>query len=318
MNEEHTDLGLDQAEVDAYRTVAEGGAVTDQAAVDRLVRLGLVDQAGDRRVALDPRVAMQQLMAVQRNKLLGAIAAMEQIPAALEALAEHYDPSRMYGGPGSEFLATKSLMNRRIGEVLERAAGDLLTVQPGEPEERDPVVVQQAMERSTSILARGVRCRFLYSAAALDHAPTRAYVEAILNAGGEVRVGRDLPPRMIISDRSLFVENHVVPGEEDSGWHVTDVPSIASHRAIFDSYWERATPWQEARRALAETVTSARQRTILRAMETADSQAKVAARVGVSEREVSRQLSLLRDGLGLNTNYQLVIWWARSPERDLP
>jgi DNA-binding NarL/FixJ family response regulator len=318
MEADHThDLGLTQADVEAYRAVAEGGRVEDRTVIDRLIQLGLIDQAGDRQVALDPRVAAQQLMAEQRDKLLRAIAQMERIPG-LEVLVEHYDPSRMYGGPGSEFLATKALMNRRIGEMLEQAAGDLLTVQPGEPDDRDPQVVQQAMERSRRILARDVRCRFLYSAAALDHDATSTYVEGILEAGAEVRVGRDLPPRMVLTGRSLFVENHVVPGEQDSGWHVTDVPSVASHRAIFDGYWERATPWQEAQRTLDATVTSARQRTILRAMETVDSQSKVAARVGVSEREVSRQLALLREALGLGTNYQLMIWWARSPERDLP
>ncbi|MEV7282891.1 hypothetical protein AB0Q96_38880, partial [Streptomyces sp. NPDC093111] len=60
------------------------------------------------------------------------------------------------------------------------------------------------------------------------------------------------------------------------------------------------------------------QRTILRAMETADSQAKVAERADVSEREVNRQLSVLRKTLGLPTNLRLMVWWAVSAERQLP
>ncbi|MEV7282940.1 hypothetical protein, partial [Streptomyces sp. NPDC093111] len=282
------DPDLSATEVAAYRAVASGRLVTDGSALRRLAQLGLVDLTADRQVALDPRVAAQRLLAQQRSDLMRTLERMDRIPE-LEALAEHYDPSRMYGGPGSEFLATKELMNRRIGEVLEGAAAELLTVQPGEPEERDPDVQRKGTDRARALLYRGVACRFLYAAAALEHDDTCDYVEGILSAGGEVRVGRDLPPRMILTGRNLFIDNHIVPGEPDAGWHVTDMPSIASHRIIFDGYWERATPWQEARHTLAETVTSARQRTILRAMETADSQAKVAERADVSEREVNRQ-----------------------------
>lgn len=311
------DLDLTDSEVAAYRAIAGGRTAGDDAAIRRLVSLGLVEQGAGREVALDPRIAARELLAEQRRILGEALARIDRIPE-LEALAEHYDPARLYGGPASELLPTKELMNNHIGDVLAEATGQLLTCQPGEPDDRDPDVQREGIRRSRALLARGVACRFLYSAVALEHDDTCDYVEGVLSAGGEVRVGRDLPPRMVLTGRNLFVDNHVVPAEPNAGWHVKDVASVAYARDVFNAHWERATPWQEASRTLSEVVTSVRQRAILHAMEAVDSQAKVAARVEISEREVSRQLSLLRARVGRDNNNQLLIWWATSKDRTLP
>lgn len=160
--------------------------------------------------------------------------------------------------------------------------------------------------------------RSLYPAAALSHAPTMEYVDCVLEGGGEVRVGRDLPPRMVIAGRDLFVENHVVPAEVDSGWHIKDVAGAAFARSVFEGYWARATPWQEARAAVADAVTTPRQRMILRGLAEGETQSAVAKGLEVSHREVGRELEALREGLGLRSTNQLMVWWATSRDKDVP
>lgn len=309
--------GLNGGTVAAYRAIACGDTVTDENLLARLARLGLVERTAGRYVALDPRVAARGLLAEQGRVLAHTLAQIGMIPE-LEALAEHYDPARMYGGPGSELLPTKELMNKHIGDTLSEGSGELLTCQPGEPEDRDPEVQREGVRRARALLERGIHCRFLYGAAALEHDDTCDYVDGVLSADGEVRVGRDLPPRMVLMGRNLFVDNHVVPAEPDAGWHVKDIASVAYARDVFNAYWDRATPWQEAHVALDTAVTTARQRSILRTLEAGDTQPQVAARVNVSEREVNRQLALLRDLLGKRTTLQLMVWWAESKDRTLP
>jgi DNA-binding CsgD family transcriptional regulator len=312
------DLDLSDADIEAYRTIAAGRSVDDEAAVSRLEALRLIDQAAGRQVALDPRVAAQQLLATQREALIGALDRMERIPH-LEALAEHYDPGRMYGGPASEFVPSKALMGARIGQVLDDASSELLTVQPREPSERDPDVHREGVQRARAMLSRGVTVNSLYAASALHHPATCGYIDGIVSAGGEVRIGRTLPPRMVLVDRRhLFINNHVVPAEANAGWHVSDVAAVAWGRDVFTGYWNEAIPWQQALKATEGAVTNSRQRAILRELEAGHPQSKVGERVQLSERAVSGELAALRDALGMRSTYQLMAWWGGSEERALP
>ncbi|MGW4852236.1 hypothetical protein ACWEPZ_13525 [Streptomyces sp. NPDC004288] len=312
------DLALTPDEELAYRDVAEGRPVQAHTAVARLVQLGLVRQIGDEHVALDPRTVAQRLLAEHHDALARTIEQMGRV-SALEGLARHYDPARLYGGPASEFVHSKGLMNEHIRHVLATdAEGGLYTVQPGVPTERDPAVLEEGIRRARALLARGIPVRSLYPSAALTHAPTAAYVDAVLAEGGEVRVGQELPPRMVMTGTHLFVDNHAVRSEAHAGWHIKDIASTAFALAVFQGYWDRATPWQEARAALADAVTTPNQRMILRGLAKGDTQAVIASQLGVSSREVGRDLEALRDDLGLRSTNQLMVWWATSRDKEVP
>ncbi|WP_432116642.1 hypothetical protein [Streptomyces sp. S1] len=300
-----------------YRDIAEGRPVDAPASVARLAELGLVRDLGGRWAALDPKTAARRLLTAHHGTLARTLQQMAQV-AGLESLSKHYDPSRLYGGPASEFVDSKKLMNARIADALEDADEGLLTVQPGVPSERDPAVLRESIHRARALLTRGLSVRSLYPAAALTHEPTTEYVDAILAGGGEVRVGRDLPPRLVLAGRELFVDNYVNTAEADAGWHIKDVATTAFARAVFDGYWHRSTPWQEARAALTDAVTTPTQRMILRGLSEGDTQAAVAKAVGISEREVRRDLAALRAELGLRSRDQLMVWWATSRDRTVP
>ncbi|WP_223776959.1 hypothetical protein [Streptomyces sp. 135] len=176
------------------------------------------------------------------------------------------------------------------------------------------------VERARAVSGRGVQVRSLYAASALGHPGTREYVAEILESGGEVRVGSHLPPRMaLIGRRHLFIDNHVLPdSESDAGWHVFDVAAVAWSRRVFAEYWDFGTPWQQAFQAANGAITNERQRKILRQLDAGYHQQQVGAQVGLSERAVSKELAELRSVLRLRSTYQLMSWWGRSPERDLP
>ncbi|MFG2963600.1 hypothetical protein ACGFZS_09950 [Streptomyces sp. NPDC048288] len=305
-------------DIAAYELVAHGGD-PGGLPVERLLDGEFIapdPQHPGRYLPLDPRVAAQRIVARERAALSQAATRLAELPDLTDQLAAHFDPHRYYGGPGSEFLADKAAMNTRIGQVVGEASSELYTAQPGQPETRDPAVVRLGIQRSQTVLARGVQMRTLYPAGADAHAPTRDYVEQITAAGAGVRLLSGPFPRLVLVDgRHLFIDNHVIDGEGDAGWHVFDRSAVMWAREVFLMLWNRARCWQDA---APTTVTTGRQRRILHELTAGHSQQQVGPRVGLSDRVVAKELAAVREALGMETLYQVMAWWGASRESDLP
>ncbi|WP_328512558.1 hypothetical protein OG842_27355 [Streptomyces sp. NBC_00376] len=311
---------LSTAEVSAYQAIAAGERPEPCLATERLAALGLVEHRphDGSWVAHDPRAITHSLMGAALTELRDLVTHIHRIPT-LESLAAEYDPHRMYGGPASEYLATRDAMNGRIGDVSATAATSVLTTQPGAPADRDPRIVALGAQRVVDTLEAGAEVHSLYTSAAVSHGQTAAYVRQIVDAGAQVRTLSGTFPRMMIVDgRHLFVENHIIAGADtDAGWHVTDRGCVAWAEHVFAALWDRAARWNDAGSG-AGTVTTGRQRQILVELETGYTKQQAAKRLGLGERTVTAELSALRSVLGMRTLYQVMAWWATSRDRDLP
>ncbi|MET9957183.1 LuxR C-terminal-related transcriptional regulator [Streptomyces sp. NPDC006339] len=321
MESEHDrDDGLAAPDLRAYEAVATG-AEADDAAVRRLAELRLVKPGADGiHAARDPRAAVRDLIDSIRADVLAVAERLAHVPDTAP-LAEVYDANVFHGGGASELVPTKGLMNEHIGQAVAGARVELLTVQPADPVDRDPEVQARAFQRDRELLDRGAVVRYLYAPTALEHTPTVEAVEALIEAGGEVRIGRreHLPPRMVLVEkRHLFVEQVIVPDEADAGWHIRDAPSAAWARLVYDRAWDAAIPWEQARVRVTGAVSTARQREILRRLALGDLQQQVATALHISEATVNRELTKLRSTLGFRSRDQLMVWWGGSEERQMP
>lgn len=308
---------LSEQDFTVYRLITDGQLPPPGYDMDRLIALRLVDRdpfdAGSY-IPHDPRAAAQTLTTSILHDLTQAARRMAQIPD-LEALAAHFDPHRLYGGPGSEFLPTAAQMNARLGELAASATTEFLAVQPGEPADRDPAILRTGVERTRAALQRGVRVRSLYHRSAHDHDQTRAYVAQMLADGAEVRASSLPGPRMVILDqRHLFIDNKVIDrADGNSGWHVFDRAAVAWARAVFHLFWDAAARWQ-ALDTTAASPLSERQRRILQELAAGYSQQQVGPRIGLSRRAVDKELAAVRNALGFSTTYQVMAWYGRSVE----
>ncbi|MFE4373375.1 hypothetical protein ACFRMN_35105 [Streptomyces sp. NPDC056835] len=312
------DLSLTNDDHDTYRIIASGGDPGDRP-VGRLVGAGLVSPnpyTAGAWIPHDPRGVASRLLAAYQKDLTRAVERMGHIPD-LEALHVHFDPHRWYGGPGSEFLGSPAEMNARVGEIVGNASQELCTAQPGAPGERDPEIVRVGVARNVAALGRGAEVMTLYTALAYDDEQTRASVEEIIAAGGQVRVSRDSFQRMIIVDgKDLFVDNLVVEGAAvNSGWHVVDRAAVTSMRETFRIAWERSTRRQDLRPAPSSGL-SERQEAILRQLDAGVAQQAVGPRIGLSERTVAKELATVKIAIGANTLQQVMAWWGRSQGMD--
>lgn len=309
-----------------YKAVAAGIAVAPGASTDRLLARGLIGTTGDDPpfFARDPREAVDRFLTATQSSLAHLADQMAQLPA-LEALVAHYDPYRLYGGPGSEFLPSDQ-MNTRIGYLTAATTDEILTAQPDAPSDRDPAVVRMGIDRTVAALNRGVEVRSLYTSAAYQHAQTRTTVAELVLAGADVRAyGLPFPRMVLIGGRHLFIDNHVTADSApNSGWHVTDRAAVMWIRASFRRTLDQGTPWRDLDELLAAAVTTDRHRQILRVLEGGHSQQQVGPRIGLKERTVNKELKALREELARIhgatepwSMYQVMAWWGRSAEREL-
>lgn len=313
---------LTDEDYDTYRVLADGEALPAGRTVQRLVAHRLIERDPYRVgqfITHDPRVAAQALAADALRDLGGLVDRMSQIPA-LEALARHFDPHRLHGGPASEFLPTVEEMNQRIGEVSAAAGHEFASVQPAEPTDRDPEILRLGVLRTRAALARGVRVKSLYHRSSYGHEQTRAHIDQLVADGADVRVSDDPGPRMVIIDsRHLFADNHIVPDAEgNSGWHVIDRAVVMFARRMFSNQWGKSTRWEELHRSSKPSLLTQRQQRMLRELEESGcSQERLGPRIGLSGRTVSKELAEVRKTLGCESMLQVMVWWARSPEREI-
>jgi DNA-binding CsgD family transcriptional regulator len=312
---------LSAEERETYRMIAAGDDVPPGRHTSHLATLGLIEYRpydGGYWVAHNPAVVTRALLTEALSKVVKA-AEEARSASALGTLAPHFDASRMWGGGPAEFLATRSEMNERIGDVTAAACRSACTAQPGGPADRDPQVAAAGVERMLATLSSGVRIRTLYNALAASHAQTCSYVQQITDAGAEVRTfGTPFPRMMIVDGKHLFVDNYVVEGAEaDSGWHITDHGSVAWAQYVFDCFWDRGSRWVDLTRQAEGLITTRRQRQILTELEAGYSQQQAGKRLGYAPRTVAKELGVLREVLGVRSLYQVTMWWATSPDRRL-
>lgn len=309
-------LPLNDEDLNAYKAIAEGRRPPAGYPVDRLIDLRLVDAdpyAPGSYIPHDPRAAVQGLTTAVLGDLKHLLQRVSQIPA-MENLAQHFDPHRLYGGPGSEYLATATQMNARLGEVGTAAATEFCSIQPGEPADRDPDILRLGVDRTRAALQRGVAVRSIYHRSAHDHGQTREFVDAMLVDGARVRASTLPGPRMVIIDaRHLFIDNHVIEGAEgNSGWHVFDRAAVMWARAVFELFWDHATRWRHLCRTPGSTPLSERQWRILRELDAGYAAQQVGPRIGLSRRAVDKELAAVREALGVATMYQVMSWYGRT------
>ncbi|WP_435643339.1 hypothetical protein ACR9VJ_17995 [Streptomyces sp. H49] len=311
-----TQAALGEEDFDAYRLIAEGKEPPAGYDVTRLVSLRLVDPAPytpGGYIAHDPRGAAQSLTAGILGNLQHLVLQASQIPA-LERLAEHYDPHRLYGGPGSEYLVDATQMNARLGEVGAAAGSEFCAIQPSEPGDRDPEILRLGVARTRAALKRGVTVRSIYHRSAVEHGQTCEYIEAMVADGAEVRASALPGPRMVLIDkRHLFIDNHVIEGSEgNSGWHVFDRAAVMWARSVFDLFWNHATRWTDLRRTAQAGPLTERQWRILRELDSGYSAKQVGPSIGLSRRAVDKELAAIRNALGCSTLYQVMAWYGRA------
>ncbi|MCP9989086.1 hypothetical protein LUX01_23030 [Streptomyces sudanensis] len=306
-----------------YARITRGEPVGpgDRGALGELVgwRLVTTDPGGSfPPVALDPREAGRRRLGDELRDLADRAARTAAIPDLGDELGLHFERATWRSGSGSEFLAGREQVAARVGEAVDGAETEVLTALPAGPVRED--LTDEAADRDSRALARGVRLRTLLCDAAREDAGAREWATAMSARGARFRTLLAPFQKCVVVDRrQAFVSDHVGGGDPArTAWHVLDRAFVAFVAEGFEDAWRRADVWYgDPRRAAppGDGGLTDRQREILIDTAAGVDQRITARRLNVGLRTLTKELARLRARWGAPTLAALAYQWALSPER---
>ncbi|SDT77168.1 helix-turn-helix domain-containing protein [Actinoplanes derwentensis] len=159
-----------------------------------------------------------------------------------------------------------------------------------------------------SALARGVRYRAIYERDLLDRPGELESILESVAAGEEARTLPTLPVRLAIADRELAI-CPLVPDEsrgvgEPTAALIRSSELLDALVALFESYWERATPLGAQGPPAVDTL-------LLSLVVAGMPDKSIATHLGVSKRTVQRRIDRLMDQAGVDSRTGLAYQAAR-------
>jgi hypothetical protein len=309
---DHVDL-LPPPEQRAYRLLVRlGGACVDEfarqsgavpAEAERMLaelhRKGLAS-AGPSFHALPPDVALGEVLLREQE-------ALESARQLVAELSEEYRSSNRRHSVEHlvEIVVGGRLLRERIREMQDSAREEILWFCRANPLAMDG----PANAEEPAALRRGVRYRAIYERALLEKPGELASIVETVEMGEQARTLPSLPVRLAIADRALAI----CPLVPDSALGVGE-PSAALIRpgelldamvALFESYWERATP------LLADDRAEEPDKLLLSLLVAGMPDKSIATHLGVSKRTVQRRLDRLMAAAGVDSRTGLAFQAAR-------
>ncbi|MEW1700704.1 hypothetical protein [Streptomyces sp. NPDC091278] len=310
--------------MDTYQRVLNGEWIApDAPGLDSLVDAGFLVRilhSPGMYSAVDPRRVSPSLLSQLQAHISAATAFAEAMPNFVAKLEKRFDAARP-SASGVERLVGLEAINQRINMEHQLSSTIIRSAQPGQ---RTPEDLQKSLARDEAGLRRGLAMHTLYPAS-LRRTPTvSAWAQSMSELGAEVRtLAAPFLRSIIFDDRTAFIPDHVHNGGEAPPQKVsvvvTDRLIVARLCTQFDLYWSRAVTWYGGANSATEgTITTAGDRALLRELCCGKSRAEIADALSITTGWVGDRIRSLTKRLGLKTEAELVHWWARSLEYDLP
>jgi len=331
-------LGLDPQSESVYRAMLRQGnwGVPELAGpldltgpegrrpLTRLAELSLARQSGDDPAQwspIDPTLALGTLLSRQEAELARRQRAVELSRSAMTELLADYTQA---GGaePDRELQRLQGLteVRLRLEQVAQQVETEIMSFAPGGPQPAH--ILDSSRHLDAQVLARGVTMRTIFLDSVRNDAPSGAYSRWLTDLGGQGRPVGTLPPRMVITDRSLAIVP-LDPGDASRGAAVVTAPGVvAALCALFEQTWEKAVPLGSAPRR-DEAGLSATERTVIRLLNTGLTDEGAARQLGVSLRTVRRVMTDLMARMQVRSRFQLAHLagaqgWLEGPGRGRP
>ncbi|MFF3666908.1 winged helix-turn-helix transcriptional regulator [Microtetraspora malaysiensis] len=284
----------------ARRLEASPDAV--RASVDRLMEFGLLESAERRGLrAADPRIGLGGAIRRRRAELDRLSLVADELAADFQEGLLRADPERVI-----EVVEGSAAASRRVGELLAGASKEVLAL------DAPPYAASSGTSISAeeAVLARGVRCRAIYSSAVLDLPAKLDEIRQMMSLGEQSRVHANLPIKLVLVDGVTALLP--LTGKEE-GVHFTSV--VVRHSALtdalvalFETLWREAAPLAGAPSVPA---LDAVDRQILELLGVGMKDEAILRHLGISERTLRRRIASLLGRLGATGRFQAGVQAAR-------
>lgn len=324
--------------------LAERTGLSETEVVRSLARLrALRLVTGDRAVAVDPRVAADQLFDPLEERLRERERVLEQdlrrareLRRGLTDLGPLYrEATRPAGGNGGReddgrdhgnvVLRGQDAVRAALLSAAHEARREVVTVRPGGTHR--PEQLREAVHRDLAMVRRGVRLTGLYQHAARANLALKSYAARVSSAGAEIRTARELFAGMSIFDqrvaylpvplpRPYAATGAAAPGggtEEVAGTLVVRDPTVLAHlRGLFELLWQSATPLLPEERGYGGVAGDDMRRAVAELLAQGHKDETVARRLGISVRSCRRHIAALSEELGAENRFQAGVRAVRA------
>jgi DNA-binding CsgD family transcriptional regulator len=183
-----------------------------------------------------------------------------------------------------------------------------------------PADLERRLEYDAALARRGIRVRALYPRAPLREARGARFLQELSDAGVIVRVIDHVAHDMLIFDRHTVCLPDCctdgLPGR--SMIRIRGSVLVRSFTAVYESYWQRATPLPLAGAELRHTALGERERAVIRLMASGYGDDRIARKLGIEPSEVEDVMSALMERLGAGSRFEVGYKLARALDpRDL-
>ncbi|WP_217144856.1 helix-turn-helix transcriptional regulator [Streptomyces sp. AC627_RSS907] len=278
-----------------------------KAALERLSGLSLLAPSRDSPGALravNPSLGLKVLLQREQDELAWRQQRIEQNRAALAALAAEYGASGRSGPDGTEELANVDDIRIRLEALAESCRHESLAFHPvgGLTQES----IDAARPLNEAALARGVRFRSIYLDSVTNDRVTRAHAQWMAERNSEIRTSPTLPMRLLIVDTTAAVVAGLPGQTGPSALLFSSQPVVLAMRALFEAYWEHATPFHQEhpRRDDAGGELTPQERKLLQLLASGLTDEAVARALGIGVRTERRIVAELMERLGASSRFE--------------
>ncbi|UUU32023.1 hypothetical protein JIX56_20100 [Streptomyces sp. CA-210063] len=304
-------LKLSQLAQDLYVQLLDGESVTpERSGAEELLKAGLaaIDPADGIVFPLNPYESGSRALARLAADHRTVVRQMSKVAQRVLDWGDLYQPARSHG---SEYLGTPELVQARLKQAADAARTTIRAAQPG-PRRAEAMAT---MDGDVQAATRGVQGLTLYPASALTDELARTYVRNMAPLGDQFRVTRQPFLKMVVIDNdAAFIEDYVHCGER-AAWCITDPALVAFCAAVFDASWEAAHEWGVRTEPNPDELGVQLQQVILRELAQGRTYKEVARRTSVSVSHITKTLAKMRQEVGVETNFQLAMWYQANIER---
>ena len=294
---------LDPAELSAHLDLSE---VVVRTALSDLARVGLVSLGPTGVVPAAPAVTLAALLQGELGSIEERRAKLEAVRADLATFsADHVaGQTRIWSSVPFEVLSQEEAF-AAFEELQRGTQGEVLTCHSVDEVDAVPTAFQELVREQ---LAEGRPMRAVYPASVVEDPVQLEYVRHWAAAGEQVRLlpyaTREID---VFGDRVALVSSEW-EGMTGSMILIHAPAMVAIVRELFERYWERAVPFNQAQARAQEGTLRAQ---VLELLVMGAKDETIARQLGISLRTVRRRVAEFMDEVGATTRFQAGMEAAR-------
>lgn len=268
-----------------------------------LIRTGRLPEEVD---PIEPDTALLGLLARQREALRVQREELSDILRAAESLMERYRPTvlRESSEIEVELVSSDNRKRQLLADFNASITASTGSMHPGPLPTSE--VLAHSIKADSELVERGIKVRAIYSQS-VDSAPRqRKYLSQLSTTGVEVRLAAQVPFDLLIGDAhtALLTANPENPSE--GAIVVRGAGLVRSYIALYEDCWLRSVPYSVQAAAAFDPngELTEQHRTTMRLLANGLTDERIARKLGVSLRTVSRLVSEIMRYLQADSRFQ--------------